>query len=116
MKEFNIVNLTPHDVIVILENGIRKVYKSQGIARAKQTDSLLGKINGVPVVVSEFGEPEGLPDPVNGTMYIVSLATANAAKACGRATYDLLLTSGPVRDENGVIVGCRQFAKLERTW
>jgi hypothetical protein len=47
---------------------------------------------------------------VENTFVIVSAITGNAAKASGRRTDDLLLTSGLVRDEDGKILGCTAFA------
>lgn len=43
---------------------------------------------------------------------IVSIITANAAKANGRRVDDLLITTDTVRDETGRIVGCKAFARI----
>jgi len=89
---------------------------SEGNARANQSDENVGKVEVadevINVVRTTFGTPVDLPEPQNGVMLLVSLITANAAKAAGRTTEDLLLTSNPVRDEAGKIMGCTQFAAL----
>ncbi len=106
-----IINLTPHVVSVVSETGsIVAEYPSMGVARATQSDSPCGTLEGIPLVRSEFGVVEGLPEFVSGTWYVVSAITATAARTEGRTTEDLLLTSGPVRDADGRIVGCRAFA------
>lgn len=108
-----IVNLTPHDVNFIMEDGMTVTFQSAGIARAKQTNAEAGNIEGFRIVRASYGEPEGLPMPEAGTYYIVSVLTAAAAKASGRTTDDLLLTADAVRNEAGQIVGCKAFALYE---
>lgn len=108
-----IVNLTPHEVkIVDGGNNVVAVFPSDGVARASQHDVLVDEINSIPVVKTEFGEVLGLPEPTEGTVFIVSRITVEAARTQGRTTDDLLATSGAVRDDQGRIVGCRAFARL----
>ena len=104
-------NLTPHKIVVYGENNqVLSVFESEGIARAEQKDEQAGDLEGTPLVKQTFGVPVDLPDYEEGTYLIVSSITANAAKAAGRTTKDLLLTSVPVRDEQGRIIGCKAFA------
>lgn len=130
-----IQNLTPHSVLVFVSDSEGAVvgftgvgpaakegkftllaeYKPEGpVARAKQSDVLVGavEINGhsVPKIKTEFGSTTDLPEPVEGVLIFVSIVTAQAAKAAGRDTSDLLVTSDPVRDAAGKILGCRKFA------
>lgn len=112
--EIKIKNLTPHELTLVAEDGsiLRKISPSGTIARADQTDVVVGDIDGFPLVRSQFGDPIDLPDWEEGVFLFVSLATAKAAQAAGRRTDDLLLSSQQVRDENGRIIGCRGFAVL----
>ena len=106
-----IKNLTPHTVNVIAEDGtIKATFPSEGIARASQTAEHVGELNEIELVSMRFGATEDLPAPVDGTYYIVSVITANAAKAEGRTTSDLVITADPVRDDSGRIIGCKRFA------
>jgi len=130
-----IVNLTPHPVIIVRDDPegantgfvgvgpatkeikysvVETIAPAGPVARARQTDENVGevKVNGhaVPLVTSKYGDPTDLPAPEEGTYYVVSILTAQAAKAVGRSTSDLLVTSDPVRDATGKIVGCRKFA------
>ena len=107
-----IVNLTPHQVTIIKDGKVVATYPSEGIARAEQTDKKIGSVNGIPIYSTSFGAVTGLPRPTPYAFYIVSLATAQAAQRNGRATGDLLITSHPVRNEDGVIVGCEAFAQI----
>lgn len=113
-KEFamtNIINLTPHTVNICNEDGtIVKSFESKGIARAKQTAQHVGELDGIELVSMKFGNTEDLPAPAEGVYYIVSVITANAAKAEGRTTDDLVITADPVRDAANRIIGCRRFA------
>lgn len=108
-----VVNLTPHEVTVFDDDDtVIKTYPSEGLARARQTNVIVGCLDGTPVVRTEFGEVDGLPEPAEDTVYIVSIITVNAAKAHGRSTDDLLVTSGPVRNDRGQTIGCRAFARV----
>ena len=107
-----IINLTPHDVNIIAEDGVtvKVAFPSEAIARASQTAKHVGELDGIDLVSMKFGETEDLPAPADGVYYIVSVITANAAKAEGCTTDDLVITSDPVRDDNGRIIGCKRFA------
>jgi hypothetical protein len=108
-----IINLTPHTVNICNETGeVVKSYESQGIARAKQSYEVIGEVDGVELVSTAFGEPEDLPEYQEGVYLVVSIITANAAKAVGRRTDDLLITADPVRTPDGRIAGCRRFAVI----
>jgi hypothetical protein len=108
-----IINLTPHDVHIYDVDGktVIATYPASGtVARVKSSTEIVGKVNGIAIARTAFGEIEGLPDPQPGTKYIVSLLVLQAA---GGKRDDLIgPDTGPgsvVRDENGQIVGVRRF-------
>lgn len=104
-------NLTPHTVTIVTEDGsIKAAFPSEGIARATQVAEHVGELDGIELVSMKFGKTEDLPAPENGVYYIVSVITANAAKAEGRGTDDLVITADLVRDADGRIIGCKRFA------
>ena len=133
-----IINLTPHPVVVLqnsLEHGgivgytgnptkptqglfriLATLPPSGKVARAVQSDVTTGMVpvndGTVTVVRSTYGAPTDLPEPVDGVMLVVSIITAQAAKSAGRSTGDLLITADPVRDETGKIIGCQKFSTL----
>lgn len=126
-----IINLTPHLVnlystadveetqqgsykSLTLKEGVQPlaVFPSEGVARASavkaEVDHL--EIGGQVVAVNAttYGTPEGLPESVEGTYYIVSALTAQAAG--GRK--DLLIVDSTVRDGDGRICGCTAFGRV----
>lgn len=111
--EPRIINLTPHTINIVDGVGSKIVdLPSEGEARAVQKNVNFGSLGDIPLVRAEFGEPIGLPEPAENTFYVVSAITANAAKAAGRTTDDLLITVETVRNEKNQIVGCKALAKI----
>lgn len=119
---------TPPNTTEIKYSVVEEFPPTGKVARAAQDDESMGEIeiNGVsiPLVTTAFGEPylatkgpEGevrhpFPEHEDGVYYIVSVLTAQSAKAAGRETSDLLITAGTVRNADGRIVGSREFAVL----
>ena len=109
----NIINLTPHTINIYDAdcNEVTK-FESMGIARADSFETVVGELNGIPVVEMSYGAPIGLPDPIEGTAYIVSMLTIQAAIQVGRTTSDLYTTADLVRNEQGQIIGCRKLSRV----
>jgi len=55
----------------------------------------------IPTVKTSYGEVTGLPEPVEGVIYVVSGMVASASPR-----EDVMSPGDLVRDENGRIVGC----------
>lgn len=107
------VNLTPHEVVYIHEDGTTESFPSQGVARALQTTEFVGTVDGYRVTRSVYGAPVNLPEPQAGVNLIVSLATVQAAIRHGRTAEDLYIVNETVRDSAGHIVGCRSLAQVD---
>lgn len=119
-----LVNLTPHDLVVFLEEptGSRlprtvTIPKSGQTVRVASTAEVVGEVDlgdaRVPLVETKFGALEGLPEPEEGTVYIVSALALQAAKTAGR-TDVIAPDTGPqsaVRDGDGNILGVRRFTR-----
>lgn len=109
-----IVNLTPHAITIIgeIEN---LVIEPSGIvtrivATTKTVGNLITENQGsfeIPVTVTKYSEVENLPEPVNGTIYIVSAMVANAVKR-----HDLYIPNESVRDDLGRIIGCKSLGMI----
>lgn len=104
----NIINLTPHDVNLLLEDDVI-VFKSEGIARVQQKEVLDEYFDRVPIYKNKYGKIEGLPEEKDGVYYIVSFVVANALKD---KRNDLLIVTKTERNEKGQIIGCYGFARL----
>lgn len=102
-------NYTPHTVAVLDSYGnILKEFKPTGIIpRVGVAEIVECEIDGIPIVKQIFGEVTLLPDPEENVMYIVS---AKVKDACPNRI-DLLSPARYVRDPNGVIIGCKAFAR-----
>lgn len=109
----NIVNLTPHTINIydVDGNEVSK-FESMGIARADSSETVVDYINDIPVVEMTYGAPIGLPDPIEGTVYIVSMLTIQAAIQVGRTTSDMYTTADLVRNDKGQIIGCRKLSRV----
>ena len=99
-----LVNLTPHTVKLHNEFGVLELF-SQGVARVSSTQTEIGRVVGVPVVKATFGAVTGLPEPVEGTMYVVSALVRGALPN----RTDLVSPGDPVRDEAGQVIGAKSL-------
>jgi len=109
-----LVNLTPHAVIVLDENGevIVCIQASGTIARLVETVAEAPEVLGVPGVTVALGPIDGLPDQVDGTTYVVSMPLLMGMRAAGIDRPDCVYPFGQVRDDQGRIIGCRSFARI----
>jgi hypothetical protein len=98
-----IVNLTPHPLHIA---GV-VIQPSGQVARVSEVSERCGMLEygslQIPVIVKRFGDVEGLPEPQDGVIYIVSALTAQAAWAAGRT--DVFCPGDLIRDESGRVVG-----------
>jgi len=105
-----IINLTPHAVTI---DGV--TFPPDGrIPRLREETREVGQIevdgHTLPVTETVLGELEGLPDPADGVIYIVSRLVAEAAPARD----DLYFPGRLLRDEAGRVVGAESLARLPR--
>lgn len=104
-----IKNLTPHSITMFKEDGSKAVFLAESVsARCTTTTEVVSSLDGITITKSKFGETVGLPSYSKGTYYIVSRIVAEA----NRGRSDLLIVNETVRDNKGVIVGCRSLAVL----
>ena len=101
-----IVNLTPHPIRVLDEDGtlVREIPTSGTMARLDTQRTPADELDGLPVTDITYGATDGMPAPTPGVWHLVSLATALAL--VGQRD-DLLVIDQEVRNETGTIIGCR---------
>lgn len=100
----NLINLTPHAInIITAAAGTVTVAPWHTVARCSSAATPAGEVNGIALSRVTFGEVTGLPDPVEGTLYIVSALVRSALPA----RTDLASPGDLVRDAAGVVIGCK---------
>ena len=104
---YTYINLTPHDITVLLPNNDKRVFKHDGtVARVSTTTELVSSsAEEIPVYTVVYGKVIGLPEPVKNTRFIVSAMVKNAVPQ----RTDLVSPGELVRDANGNVIGCRGF-------
>ena len=117
------VNMTPHVLNVLTGNGNKNVSDRSTLTlppsgqsvRVAQSFKPVGVMNDVTLYQAAYGAVEtidnatkevmgGLPEMVEGTVYVVSGQALEAVKALGRV--DFAAPGELVRDDNGQPVGC----------
>jgi len=102
------VNLTPHEVKILNQNGeIQSIPASGQIARISTSFEVDNVVNGVAIGHTTYSGVTGLPDPVTGTIYIVSLILLKALPD----REDLVSPNELVRDENGLVLYAKSFTR-----
>jgi len=100
------VNLTPH--VIAINDG--RTFPSVGLARVQAT---FGDFDNDGVTSQLFGAVEGLPEPEEGTSYIVSGLVLTAMAASARKDLVAPASGHPevVRNEKGHIVSVPGFIR-----
>lgn len=101
-----LVNLTPHE---ICEATTGKKFPASGmVARVSAQYSPAGELDDIPLFSARFGEVEGLPEPQEGVVFIVSSMVLETMR---ERRGDIVAPGDLVRDQNGNPIGCRGFKK-----
>lgn len=103
-----IINLTPHTVVIVAEDGktiLGSIEPSGSVARTKVAYAADGEVAGFPATRATYGAVEGLPASEDGVFYLVSGMVAAHPSVIGRA--DVVAPGDLVRNEAGQPVGCK---------
>lgn len=104
----NIVNLTPHEINIVVGDEKISVKPSGNVARVVECIVENGEIWGIAWSRIEHLRVEGLPEPEEGTIYIVSSLVAQALKG---KREDVYFPAYLIRDERGNVIGCSALGK-----
>ena len=109
-----LINLTPHEVVVIADDGTQMVSvpASGRVARLRESRTPIRPVRSggvdVPTVVVTYEDVvEDLPDPAPGVVLIVSRVLAAAVPRA-----DLVFPAGEVRDPGGRMIGCQALGRF----
>lgn len=100
-----IKNLTPHTLHLHGADGVTTIGPDGPAPRLTPERTPLGGVSGLPVVRTVLGSPQGLPEPEEGVLLIVSALVAEHPSVSHRT--DLAYPGEAIRDENGRIVGAK---------
>lgn len=105
-----IVNLTPHQINFVDDNGVAilTVEPSGTLARVTTATVITGEINGIPTTETRFGEVEGLPEKEEGVIFLVSSLVAQRCQDRD----DVFIPNESVRDDKGRIIGCKSLGRV----
>ena len=106
-----LVNLTAHSITIFAEPSHYEkitVPPSGIVARCKEEQETYSMLGNIPIWKRTFGEVEDLPEPVDGTVYIVSKIVANA---CPNRN-DLYIPGVMLRTADGTPEGCYGLSVL----
>ena len=99
------VNLTPHDITVVV-NGKTTVFpKTETVARCEMVRDKVDVINGIPIYATRYGNVTNLPPMQKNVIYIVSAMV----KEKEYTRHDLVSPGNLIRDDRGVVTGCDGF-------
>ena len=101
------INLLGHDITI---SGYGTLGKCDNPCYVKTSQMIIGQLGNIPIASTQFDEIVNLPEPEEGTYYIVSRITMDYVPY-GREDV-LCVDSGPtaIRDDNGQVVAVTQLS------
>lgn len=107
-----VLNYTPHTITICGDDGavVREI-PSSGVARVTTTSVNLPSVDGIPVVATEYGSVEGLPEPQEGVALIVSMIVATALPNRSDLYRPDTGPANVVRDADGRIIGVKALTR-----
>ena len=101
------VNLIGHDITI---SGHATLLKCDKPCRVETQQMIIGKLGGVPIVKTEFIKIVNLPEPEDGTYYIVSRIVMDYVPFKREDVFCVDTGSTAIRDENGQVVAVTQLS------
>ena len=112
-----IINCTPHEVNVIIDDNNRINYESDKNHQIRVVCKSVevAKYNNIPIRCNWYGDVENMPkeEELKDTLFIVSRITYEAIKLKyeDNVVEHFMVPDGAVRDPEGKIIGCTGFAQ-----
>lgn len=102
----NFVNLTPHNVNIVVDENMAVTIPSSGVARVSVERVKVNKIAGINIFKNTSGEVTGLEAPENSVVIVSGLVLANLPEDIN---FTCVCPDSLVRNDNGQVVGCEAF-------
>ena len=99
-----LVNLTSHPIYDVTTG--TSVPASGVVARIKTNTTVVNRINEIPVYRSECTAIEGLPEPADGYIYIVSALVLEHTPS---NRTDVVAPGNVQKNRKGEVIGCQGF-------
>jgi hypothetical protein len=101
------VNLIGHDITI---SGYGTLPKSDNPCRVDTQERVIGKISGIPIVKTYFKGLGNLPDPEEGTYFIVSRIVMDYIPIFREDVFCVDTGPSAVRDQNGQVIAVTQLS------
>lgn len=101
------VNLIGHDITI---SGYATLPKADKPCYVETKQLIIGKLAGIPIAKTEFKKLVNLPDPEEGTYYIVSRLCMDYIPFKREDVFCVDTGPSAVRDENGQVVAVTQLS------
>lgn len=102
-----IVNLTPHPLVIQKKDGEKVTIAPSGLARVAASYVEDSEVFGISVGHTQYGAVEGLPEEKEGTLYVVS----SLVRCALPSRHDLVSPTNMIRDAEGRIVGAAALTR-----
>ena len=106
-----VINLTPYEVVIVkgeYNTQFVTIEPSETVATISYETTTLGEFEGIPTIEKEYGEVEGLLEPKDDTIYIVSPIVAQRVPE----RKDVFILGASVKDDMGRIIGCKNLTHI----
>ena len=101
------VNLIGHDITI---SGYGTLSKADNPCYVETEQVIIGKLSGIPIAKTEFKKLVNLPDPEEGTYYIVSRLSMDYVPFDREDVFCVDTGPSAVRDENGQVLAVTQLS------
>ena len=101
------VNLIGHDITI---SGHATLPKCNNPCRVETQQMIIGKLGGVPIAKTEFMKIVNLPEPEDGTYYIVSRIVMDFVPFDREDVFSVDTGPTAIRDQSGQVVAVTQLS------
>jgi hypothetical protein len=102
-----LVNLIGHEITI---SGYGTLPKAENPCFVETEQIIMGKLSGIPIAKTDFKEIVNLPDPEDGTYYIVNRIVMDYVPFNREDVFCVDTGPSSIRDENGQVLAVTQLS------